>query len=375
MIETLPPRVPLRRAPEDATAWSCRREAVGSVGAALALMLAMLGGAGAAETPAQVPITVTAKGCEPMELTVPAGVTTFVITNRSSRALEWEILDGVMVVDERENIAPGFKQRLTTRLKPGSYQITCGLLDNPRGRLTVTSDGSGPARPSAADLIGVVAEYRVGTAAVLGDLADAVARLQAARGAGDGAAVGRGIAEVRGLFLATVPLHGLAGAAVKPLADDLAALDAAQAATPPGDVGPAVDGLVRDLPAFTAAVRPLVAPADRLIGETVALAQRTAAEFGAEAPLPAAALATAEGRRAAIERVVSLFAPAIPDAAAVSGLNEASTRLRDELARAPGPIGGFADARTLDPDLRRAQAAAATDLARRLAALTGLLGL
>jgi len=33
-----------------------------------------------------------------------------------------------MVVEERENIIPGFVQSLTAELKAGQYQMTCGLL-------------------------------------------------------------------------------------------------------------------------------------------------------------------------------------------------------------------------------------------------------
>lgn len=42
---------------------------------------------------------------------VNAGKTQFIIQNHSQKALEWEILKGVMVVEERENIAPGFSQK------------------------------------------------------------------------------------------------------------------------------------------------------------------------------------------------------------------------------------------------------------------------
>lgn len=133
----------------------------------------------AATEAAPVPVTVTAKGCEPQALTVPAGKVTFVITNRSSRALEWEILKGVMIVDERENIAPGFKQRLVTTLAPGDYEVTCGLLSNPRGKLTVVNADGGTqaaaARPGLSELIGLSAEYRVWTLQALADLAKAVA--------------------------------------------------------------------------------------------------------------------------------------------------------------------------------------------------------
>lgn len=88
-----------------------------------------------------VSVSVTDTACEPMQLTVPSGKTTFVIKNMSDRALEWEILKGVMVVDERENIAPSLSDKLTVTLLPGEYEMTCGLLNNPRGKLVVTDSG------------------------------------------------------------------------------------------------------------------------------------------------------------------------------------------------------------------------------------------
>jgi iron uptake system component EfeO len=110
-----------------------------------------------------VPVTITDKGCEPNIVTVPAGKTTFRIRNQSRRALEWEILDGVMVVEERENILPGFVQSLTAMLKPGRYQMTCGLLNNPKGVLTVEATGHAAAggERSVLDLVGPLAEYKV----------------------------------------------------------------------------------------------------------------------------------------------------------------------------------------------------------------------
>nr|WP_297457762.1 iron uptake system protein EfeO [uncultured Halomonas sp.] len=108
-------------------------------------------------------ITVTASGCEPNSVTVPAGRTTFTVINRSSRAIEWEILDGVMVLEERENIAPELRQPLTAELSPGDYQMTCGLLSNPRGTLHVTAaEGAvAPDKLSAKAFIGPLAEYKV----------------------------------------------------------------------------------------------------------------------------------------------------------------------------------------------------------------------
>lgn len=117
----------------------------------------------AAEIP-QVKVTVTDKQCEPMNLTVQAGKTQFIILNHSQKALEWEILKGVMVVEERENIAPGFSQKLTANLQPGEYEMTCGLLTNPKGTLTVKGEATadaekGEALLSLGDAITAYKEY------------------------------------------------------------------------------------------------------------------------------------------------------------------------------------------------------------------------
>ena len=133
-------------------------------------LLALLGVAGAgcpvleasaqAMVTAPVAVTVTDKGCEPMLLEVSEGRVTFQIRNASRRALEWEILDGVMVVDERENIIPGFVQSMTTKLEPGEYAMTCGLRGNPKGVLKVAAGGGTKGPPSAMDLVGPIAEYK-----------------------------------------------------------------------------------------------------------------------------------------------------------------------------------------------------------------------
>ncbi|OSI10336.1 iron uptake system protein EfeO [Neisseria canis] len=94
-------------------------------------------------------IAVNDSACDPMELTVPSGETVFNIKNNSGRKLEWEILKGVMVVDERENIAPGLSDKMTVTLLPGEYEMACGLLTNPRGKLTVTDSGFKPADNTA----------------------------------------------------------------------------------------------------------------------------------------------------------------------------------------------------------------------------------
>lgn len=116
------------------------------VSLAVGLIVAAIAPGGSAQADnAPVAITITDKGCEPNALTVPAGKTLFKITNASRRAIEWEILQGYMVVEERENIVPGFVQNLTATLQAGSYGMTCGLLSNPQGSLKV--DAAGDAKP------------------------------------------------------------------------------------------------------------------------------------------------------------------------------------------------------------------------------------
>jgi iron uptake system EfeUOB component EfeO/EfeM len=131
-----------------------------------------------------VQVAITSKACEPNAISVAAGERTFEIANKSDRPVEWEILDGVMVVAERENIVPSFKQTLKVRLAPGDYEVTCGLLTNPRGTLHVAHSEQAdatPARATVRNFLGPLSEYkfylgRQSLAAVRGaaELADAI---------------------------------------------------------------------------------------------------------------------------------------------------------------------------------------------------------
>jgi iron uptake system EfeUOB component EfeO/EfeM len=141
-----------------------------------------------ANNSAQTTVTIHAHNCEPNALTVPAGKAAFRIVNRSERAVEWEILDGVMVLEERENIAPGLSVVINANLQPGDYTITCGLLTNPHGTLHVTptaeSEASAKA-PSMTAFIGALSEYRVYLSLQSSALIKAVTALQDAIAAGD----------------------------------------------------------------------------------------------------------------------------------------------------------------------------------------------
>ena len=137
----------------------------------------------------EITVTIHPHSCEPNELTVPAGFNSFRIVNASERAVEWEILDGVLVIEERENIAPGLSQVINATLNPGDYAITCGLLSNPRGKLHVTptaeSEAKAKARPSMVAFIGPLSEFRVYLSSQSNALIKAVEALSQAISSGD----------------------------------------------------------------------------------------------------------------------------------------------------------------------------------------------
>jgi iron uptake system component EfeO len=137
----------------------------------------------------EVLVTIHPHSCEPNALSVPAGRASFRIVNRSDRAVEWEILDGVLVVEERENIAPGLSQVINANLLPGDYAITCGLLSNSRGTLhvspTAASDAAAKAKPSMVAFVGPLSEFRVYLSTQSSALIKAVTDLEHAIEAGD----------------------------------------------------------------------------------------------------------------------------------------------------------------------------------------------
>ena len=163
----------------------------------------------AANNSAETVVTIHAHACEPNALTVPAGKNAFRIVNRSERAVEWEILDGVLVIEERENIAPGLSQVINANLQPGDYAITCGLLSNPRGTLHVTptaeSEANAKARPSMVAFIGPLSEYRVYLSLQGSALIKAVTALQQAIEAGDLSAAQAAYVPARAVYQRIAP--------------------------------------------------------------------------------------------------------------------------------------------------------------------------
>ncbi|HEY7132006.1 MAG TPA: iron uptake system protein EfeO [Candidatus Limnocylindrales bacterium] len=127
------------------TTRSRRPVAVVMAAASLSLVAACSGSPAASTSGAEarIPVTVTADGCTPSSLSAAAGRVVFEVTNSGPDAGEFEILSGTRVVDEVENIVPGFVVNFATRLDGGDYELICYALQSPRGKLAV-SGGAAP---------------------------------------------------------------------------------------------------------------------------------------------------------------------------------------------------------------------------------------
>lgn len=132
-------------------------------------------------------VAILPHACDPMDLTVESGKTKFIIHNKSGKNVEWEILKGIRIIDERENIVPGFKREITVFLDPGEYEMTCGLLSNPKGKLTVklAKGASKFRKPTSVEFAGALGEYKVYTMMQTDDLLKEVTNMQTAIQGGD----------------------------------------------------------------------------------------------------------------------------------------------------------------------------------------------
>ena len=131
-----------------------------ATGVAAGLALAGCGGGGDKQTSGggrTVGVTLTAAGCDPAEFRLPAGPTTFAVSNTGADSVtEFELLDGDHIVGEVENQAPGLSGHFSVTLKPGRYTMYCPGAKTERGPLVVTGAVSKATVAAAA----AVARYR-----------------------------------------------------------------------------------------------------------------------------------------------------------------------------------------------------------------------
>ncbi|MBC7723622.1 MAG: peptidase M75 family protein [Burkholderiaceae bacterium] len=104
-------------------------------------------GAGAAAT--ALTVSSTTDACTVSESTAPSGTVVFTITNTTDAATEFYLLadDGLRIVGEVENIAPGAPRELTLAIAPGDYYTVCkpGMTGDGIGKAVFTVTDSGAA--------------------------------------------------------------------------------------------------------------------------------------------------------------------------------------------------------------------------------------
>jgi iron uptake system component EfeO len=355
------------------------------------------GFAAAQDASQPVAVTITDKGCEPNALSVPAGKTTFKIKNQSKRAVEWEILDGVMVVEERENIIPGFVQSLTANLKAGQYQMTCGLLTNPKGVLVVAAAATGTSagEPSALDLVGPLAEYKVYVTREVGDLVEQTRRFAEAVRAGK-------LDEARNLYAPTRQHYER----IEPVAELFSDLDKSMDAraddfelkeNDPTFVGfhriekalfadkstagmqPLADRLVQDTQELQKRLGDLTIPPAKMVGGASDLIEEVASTkiSGEEDRYSGTDLSDFQANVDGAQKIFNLLRPLI-----ARRNSELETRIRTNfskvdtlLGRYRGQEGQFQNYEKLSASDRNALKGAITALAEDLSQLRGTLGL
>jgi len=119
----------------------------------LVVSVAACTGTGASAAPgdeaARIAISISDSGCSPATVRAAAGPVTFTVTNDGTETGEFEIVqNGERVIDELENIIPGFVVNMATRLDGGTYAMQCGNLQTTAGVLTVSGGLAASAEPN-----------------------------------------------------------------------------------------------------------------------------------------------------------------------------------------------------------------------------------
>ena len=201
------------------------------VAAPIVLLVGTLGGgeetssavasAGKAKT---VNVSISDAGCEPSNLELASGPTTFVVTNKgSSKVTEYEVMKGDRALAEAENVTSGLTGHFSLTLQPGRYELRCPGGTNKNAALTVTGTRTNTAL--APELQRGVDGYRAFLERETAALVTGVENLRDALASGDVDAARRAYATAR------VPWER-----VEPVAESF------------GDLDPRVDARANDVP-------------------------------------------------------------------------------------------------------------------------------
>ncbi len=122
-----------------------------ALGAAIAIATSGCGSDGEGSGSRNVAVTLTDSGCTPERIEVPAGPTTFKVTNGgTSKVSEMELKDEAgTILGESENVVEGVPGQFSLNLEPGNYVVSCPNGDtDDQGTLLATGKASGQAASS-----------------------------------------------------------------------------------------------------------------------------------------------------------------------------------------------------------------------------------
>lgn len=194
----------------------------GAVAALGAVSLVLAGCVAKSDVTASDALTVTSTdtSCEVSTATATSGTLTFSVSNASSQVTEFYLLadDGLRIVGEVENIAPGASRTLTLVAQPGDYFTLCkpGMVGEGVGRagFSVTGDAVTAAGDDAEQKQKAVALYAAFVKDQVEQLVPAVDAFVAAYVAGDDE-------KARSLFASTRAFYER----IEPVAESLGDLD------------------------------------------------------------------------------------------------------------------------------------------------------
>ncbi|MFE7844252.1 iron uptake system protein EfeO [Microbacterium sp. NPDC057407] len=151
-------------------------------------------------------VSSTADGCAVSQATASSGTVAFDVTNRGDEVTEFYLLaeDGLRIVGEVENIAPGASRTLTLVAQPGDYFTLCkpGMVGDGVGRasFTVTGDEVAVGGADAEQKQRAVDLYAAFVKDQVGQLLPAVETFVTAYQTGDDAAAREQFPEVRASY-------------------------------------------------------------------------------------------------------------------------------------------------------------------------------
>ena len=345
-------------------------------------------------------VVLDGKTCQPANLTVPAGRNTFLIKNVGPRTIEWEILKGVMVIEERENIRAGQSQTMTVTLEPGTYEITCSprskFVADLRGKLEViAAPGGAPTKPTPAEMIGALAEYRFYVFEEVSELMDKTTAFVEAVKAGDVAQAKALYAPARVHYERIEPVAELFSdldGAIDSRADDHEKAEADPTFTgfhrlehalwvdgSTKDMEAVADKLLTDVAELQSRVRSLDIPAGKMAGGAALLLEEVAATkiSGEEERYSRTDLWDFAANLQGAGKVVDLLRPMLVklDAPLVDRIDTNMAAVKAVLDRYATPDGGFQTYDKLTDADRAALQGPVTTLAEDLSRLRGTLGL